>query len=400
MIRDLLIVAGSCFALITLPGTLELLVLSVAGVLPRRSRPRVRSAKDYKLTVVVPAHNEERHIARCVHSLYAADRSAIDLSVVVVADNCDDRTADEARGAGAQVLVRTNEEERGKGYALDVAFRTLAAGGQDAFAVVDADSEVAPNFLIEIASILLSGASAAQCRYLVRNPGESTRTRLMKVAGAAFNVLRPRGRDRCGLSAGIYGNGFALTAETLRAVPYTASSLVEDVEYHIALVEAGRKVSFVDITAVYGDMPVSGAGVRTQRTRWEGGRFRMIREKALPLLGRILRGRFALLEPWLDLVLLPLAFHVCLLVLAAATPFWPVRTVALFGLGVVVFHLAAAIVVTGGGLQDVKALLAAPFYIVWKILLIPRLARSSGAKAAWARTERATPEAAPQRNIP
>ena len=126
----------------------------------------------------------------------------------------------------------------------------------------------------------------------------------------------------------------------------------------------------------------------------------MIREKALPLLGRILRGRFALLEPWLDLVLLPLAFHVCLLVLAAATPFWPVRTVALFGLGVVVFHLAAAIVVTGGGLQDVKALLAAPFYIVWKILLIPRLARSSGAKAAWARTERATPEAAPQRNIP
>jgi hypothetical protein len=121
----------------------------------------------------------------------------------------------------------------------------------------------------------------------------------------------------------------------------------------------------------------------------------MIREKTLSLAAKVLRGRFRLLEPCLDLLLLPLAFHVCLLLLAAATPYWPVRAVGLFGLGVVVFHLAAAIIVTGGGFADVAALLAAPFYVGWKILLIPRLARSSGAKAAWARTERAA-----QRNIP
>jgi len=395
MMRDIFIFAGCCLAFITLPGTIELLVLSVAGILPRPKWPRVRSTKDYKLTVVVPAHNEEQHIARCVKSLQAADRSAIDLSLVVIADNCDDRTADKASAAGARVLVRKNEEQRGKGYALDFAFRALALEGQDAFAVVDADSEVAPTFMVEITSALLAGSSAVQCRYLVRNAGESTRTRLMKVAGAAFNVLRPRGRDRCGLSAGIYGNGFALTDETLRIVPYTASSLVEDVEYHIALVAAGRKVRFVDSTAVYADMPASGAGVKTQRMRWEGGRLRMLREKALPLAGRILSGEFSLIEPCLDLLLLPLAFHVCLLLLAAVTPFWPARAVGLFGLGVVGLHLVAAIAVTGGGFEDACALLAAPFYIAWKIRLIPRLARSSRAKAAWARTERA-----PQRNIP
>jgi cellulose synthase/poly-beta-1,6-N-acetylglucosamine synthase-like glycosyltransferase len=395
MIRDLVIVVGLCLVLITLPGTGELLVLTVAGVLPRQRRSHRKSTKDFKLAVVVPAHNEERYIARCVESILSADRSLIELDVVVIADNCSDHTAEMARGAGASVLVRTNVQERGKGYALDFAFRTLGMERWEAFAVVDADSEVASNFLVELRSAMAAGADAVQCRYLVRNAGESIRTRLMKVAGAAFNVLRPRGRDRCGLSAGIYGNGFGLSAETLRAVPYTASSLVEDVEYHLALVEAGRKVRFVDTTAVYGDMPASGAGVKTQRTRWEGGRFRLIREKTLPLVGKILRGDLALLEPCFDLLLLPLAFHVCLLTMAAFTPFWPIRAAAMFGLFVVVLHLAAAIVVTGGGWEDGLILLAAPLYIVWKIALIPRLARSSGAKATWSRTERTA-----QRNLP
>jgi cellulose synthase/poly-beta-1,6-N-acetylglucosamine synthase-like glycosyltransferase len=395
MIRQILILIGGFFALITLPGSFELLLLTVAGMFPRRKTVRPAAAAAYRLAVVVPAHNEELHIARCVKSLLAAARGPVDLGVIVIADNCTDLTASIASDAGARVLVRTNTIERGKGFALDFAFRALVAEGWNAFAVVDADSQVDANFLTELTAPLLAGAAAVQCRYVVGNARESIRTRLMKVANSAFNVLRPRGRERCGLSAGIYGNGFALAAETLIDVPYTASSLVEDLEYHLALIDAGKRVRFVDTTSVYGDMPVAGAGVNTQRTRWEGGRFRMLREKTPRLLGKILAGRLSFLEPCLDLLLQPLAFHVCFLLIAAATPFWPIRAVALAGLAVVVLHLAAAIAVTGGGLQDIAALLAAPFYIVWKILLIPRLAKSARAKSAWTRTERA-----PQRNLP
>jgi len=395
MIRQLLILIGGVFALITLPGSFELLLLTAAGILPKRRVTYLKPAREFRLAVVIPAHNEELHIARCVKSVWAADRSSIDLGVIVIADNCEDLTSSAASGAGARAMARTNPLERGKGYALDFAFRALAAEGWDAFAVVDADSEVAADFLTAMTGPLIAGAAAVQCRYVVGNARESIRTRLMKVANAAFNVLRPRGRERCGLSAGIYGNGFALAAETLVAVPYTASSLVEDLEYHLALIDAGKRVRFVDSTSVYGDMPVAGAGVNTQRSRWEGGRLRMLREKTPQLVGRIVRGRLSFVEPCLDLLLLPLAFHTCLLLIAAATPFWPVRAAALFGLGIVGLHLAAAIAVTAGGWQDFAALLAAPFYIAWKILLIPQLAKSSRAKTAWTRTERAA-----QRNIP
>lgn len=382
-------IAGTALALLTLPGTIELTMLTIGGLLPYRRRAVAAYAKPFRLGVVIPAHNEQLHIGRAVASVRAARRAGVDLTVVVIADNCEDATADTAARAGARVMVRRNDTERGKGYALDYAFRALLPEGLDAFAVVDADSEVAANFIEETAAMFRAGADAVQCRYLVRNARQSMRTRLMNIALFGFNVLRPRGRERWGLSAGIYGNGFAISTATLRAVPYSATSVVEDLEYHLSLTRAGRKVRFADATAVWGDMPAAGAGVKTQRTRWEGGRFRMIAEHVPHLIPEILRGKFALLEPCLDLVLLPLAFHVTLLLLALPTPFAPARIVALAGLGMVAAHLFAAIGLSGGGPGDFAALLAAPFYIVWKILLLPRLLRNARSGAAWVRTERA-----------
>ncbi len=383
----LLSLAGLVAAILSLPGSVELLLLTLAGLL----RPRERQASNLgqlRLAIVVPSHNEELNIARCVKSLASAPRGGADLTIVVIADNCSDSTAEVARAAGARVLVRFNDQERGKGYALDFAFLTLLREGFDAFVIVDADSEVSPNFVEAMVEAFRSGVDAAQCRYIVRNSADSVRTRLMNVALYGFNVLRPRGRDRLGLSVGIYGNGFALSSDTLLEVPYTASSVVEDLEYHLALVRAGRRVEFIDGAAVYGDMPVAGAGVGTQRARWEGGRFRMMAEKIPILLREVLAGNTLLIEPCLDLLLLPLAFHVVLLLVAVAAGSGWVRELGLAGLLVVFVHLMAAIRVGGGGLRDAGILFFAPFYVIWKILLIPRLIRTSRSGAAWVRTER------------
>ena len=390
-------ILGIAAAILTLPGSVELLMLTLAGTLPARVRESFGSGRHrFEFCVVVPAHNESANIARTVTSLRKAGRDNANVEIVVVADNCSDNTAEIAQQAGARVLIRFNEKLRGKGYALDYAFHRLMEEPRfEAFIVVDADSEVSPNFFDAIASAFRDNADAAQCRYVVRNSGDSVRTRLMNVALFGFNVLRPRGRDRLGHSCGIYGNGFALAADTLRSVPYTAASVVEDLEYHLALVRAGMRVEFVDNGVVYGDMPVAGAGVKTQRARWEGGRFRMMAEKIPGLALQILSGRLRFIEPALDLLLLPLAFHVVLLLLGLAAPIPWLRDAAAAGLGVVVLHLFAAIAVGGGTMKDVAVLAAAPFYIVWKLLLIPKLLATSRSGAAWVRTERAKGDKAP-----
>ncbi len=370
-----------------LPGSIELLLLSAASFLPAQRRSHV--SIPWRVAVVVPAHNESASIASCVESLLDADRGEMAVEVYVIADNCTDDTARIAMEAGAQVLVRMDPIERGKGHALHFAFAKLQQLNFDCFIVVDADTVVTNNFLTEAAGAMRDGSDAVQVRYLVRNANEGVRTRLMSLALRGFNVVRPLGRERLGLSVGILGNGFGLSAQTLIAVPYLASSVVEDLEYHLLLVQAGRRVGFVDNTSVYGEIPVRGEGVKTQRSRWEGGRLRMIVTMAPKLARAVLRGRFSLLEPLLELLLLPLAFHVMLLTLAVSTPIPIVRDLALACLGIVFLHLMAAIA-AGGSWRDLGALAFAPFYVLWKLRMIPALIRNARFNHAWVRTERGT----------
>ncbi|MBS1799368.1 MAG: glycosyltransferase family 2 protein [Acidobacteria bacterium] len=384
-------VAGVAAAWFTLPGSVELLTLSLAALLPSRRRAGPSTAPaSWRVAVVVPAHNEEGGIANCVQSLRRAVDGSVDADIYVIADNCTDATASAASRAGARVLTRTNERQRGKGYALHFAFQSLEPLGYDCVLIVDADTEVAPNFIQATAGAMRDGAEAVQARYLVSNPEESTRTRLMGLALRAFNVVRPLGRENLGLSAGILGNGFGLRNETLRAVPYLAASVVEDLEYHLSLVRSGRRVRFINETTVFGEMPVRGKGVEVQRSRWEGGRLRMLLEKSPGLALSVLRGRFSMLEPLLELLLLPLAFHVALLAVAISAPVPAARYIGLAGAAIVLLHLFAAIVVGGGSWKDLGTLAAAPFYVLWKIMLIPSLLKNARSENAWVRTHRNT----------
>ena len=235
---------ASVLVLLTLPGTVELALVTFAGILPLSDRPLKRAARINKLAIVVPAHNEAGAIARCVSSIYACVvPDAVETQIVVVADNCSDATADFAKASGARVLVRSDPERRAKGFALQFAFPILLDEGFDAVLVVDADSIVDSNFLQESVRLFRAGADGVQARYLVLNSNASPRTRLMNVAFMAFNVLRARGRERLGLSVGISGNGFGLSRVTLEAVPYQTHSLVEDLDYHLRLVRRAEQSS-------------------------------------------------------------------------------------------------------------------------------------------------------------
>lgn len=373
----------------SLPGTLEILLLTVGAILPpRRTTVPDRAPSLGAIAILVPAHDEAHGIAATVASLRACDPGEGRFEVVVIADNCGDATAEVARSAGARVIERQDPQRRGKGYALDFAFTRLLDEPFDAFIVVDADSRVEPNLVTEVRRLLAGGAAAVQCRYQIANPAASLRARLMAIAWMAFNVLRPRGRERWGLSVGILGNGFALTRATLAAVPYRAASLVEDLEYHLRLIDSGRRVAFATATGVWSEAPLSRAGGASQRARWEGGRLRMALDWTPRLLRRVLAGERRALEPLLDLLLAPLAYHVLLLAAALLLPFGPTRGYAAAGLALVGLHVLVALRVGGGGWRDLLALASAPFYILWKLTMLRAIGRASRSDAAWVRTKR------------
>jgi cellulose synthase/poly-beta-1,6-N-acetylglucosamine synthase-like glycosyltransferase len=208
------------------------------------------------------------------------------------------------------------------------------------------------------------------------------------VALGAWNVLRPRGRAALGLSAGILGNGFALSRRALQAVPYSADSIVEDVEYHHLLVRAGLRVHWVDGAWVRGDMPVARSAAAQQRARWEGGRLRLLASQGPALAAGVLRGQWRLLDPLLDLLLWPLAWQVSLLLLALTLGAAPVQIAAGAGLAVVALHVTVALWLMPARREHLRALLGAPAYVIWKLRLAATTWRAAGRHATWVRSAR------------
>ena len=390
MAHLLLTLFGAVLVAVTLPLVLELALVTAANLLPR---PRVEGRRTQigpSLAIIVPAHNEELLVSRAVLSLRASVEASGNSAqtILVVAHNCTDATAANARTAGAEVLVYNDSEARGKGFALRHGFEYALKAGYGAVMVVDADSIVSGNTVAAVETAFASGALVLQCRYEMESTTDRANTRLAALAFRGFNVVRPRGRERLGLSAGILGNGFAIVREVLEAIPYDAFSVVEDLEYHLHLVMAGKRVRYIDEAVISADFPESRTGESVQRSRWEGGRLLTARTWALPLMSKILKGRFRLFEPLCDLTGLPLAFGVFALVVAACLPLAWLRWYASASFVVVLAHVLTAAWAGPDFLKTLQLLALAPFYVLRKLWMIPGVLRGSSAKAAWVRTER------------
>jgi 1,2-diacylglycerol 3-beta-glucosyltransferase len=385
----------SALWIVAVPAAAASLYVLAMTLLSAKLAPLPPSERKLRFDVIVPAHNEESVIANVVRSVKAVDWPADQFRVVVVADNCTDATAAIATAEGAHVMQRFDQENRGKGYALDFAFKaSRARGWADAVVVVDADAQVSSNLLESYARRLERGEHAVQVHYGVSNTNASWRTRLLSIAKAAFHIVRSRARERLKLSCGIRGNGWAVTHELLDRVPFQAFSLTEDLEYGISLGMAGYRVAYADEAHADAEMVSGEKDSRKQRQRWERGRFALMRMKTLPLLRESVRRKsLVTLDLAFDLIVLPLSYVAlnvaALLVLAILATLKEPQLYPWIWLGVgcfwaLVLHILRGWQLSGAGLQGLLDLARAPFFLLWKIAVM-----SSGRQSKeWVRTKR------------
>jgi cellulose synthase/poly-beta-1,6-N-acetylglucosamine synthase-like glycosyltransferase len=383
-----LVIVGFSLALLTAPMVFELFLLSVGAALPK-AKARTE-ATDFspvrRLMVLVPSHNEEDSIQRCVASI--AESAGGFADVLVIAHNCTDRTAERARLAGANVFVLDTPTLRGKGHALAAGF-DMAFGqfGADAVLVIDADSTVSAN-VIPCVRQELSGCFVVQCRYEAASGMSGPNSRLRALAFLCMNVVRAKGRQRLGFSCGIYGNGFGFRKEVLEKVPYKALSVVEDLEFHLSLLGAGIKERFIEEARVFAEVPATRNGERIQSARWEGGRIRMLISHGPLLFDEVMKGKVWLLEPLIDLTVLPIGIGAVSLLLLYLFPFAALRWYASFGIATLAFHLVVGICLGSDPAADAKSLLQVPAYVASKIAMIPEILRTAQSGAEWVRTSR------------
>jgi 1,2-diacylglycerol 3-beta-glucosyltransferase len=387
--------ATTAVVLLALPVVSATLYLALLAALSRRVASPTAGVRT-RFDIIVPAHNESAGILATIESLLGLDYPPEFFRTLVMADNCTDNTAAIAAAAGARVLERLDATRRGKGYALEHAYAVvLAEAFADAVVVIDADTVVSPNLLRAFSARFERGASAVQAEYAVRNPLTSWRTRLMVVALSLFHTLRSLGRETMRVSCGLRGNGMGFTCALLGRVPHGAHSLVEDVEYGIALGVAGIRVEYVAEALVFGEMAATATSARSQRERWERGRWAMA-QSHLPALWRAWRnggGRIPL-DLAADLLVPPLTTLVVAVGLGVGFSSWAYTRGSVSVVAPAAWMLAAlclttyvwrGIILAGLGAGVVRDLAWAPVYAAWKLML---LFRRRGASTEWIRTPR------------
>ncbi|WP_159455286.1 WecB/TagA/CpsF family glycosyltransferase [Pseudobacteriovorax antillogorgiicola] len=350
-------------------------------------RPREHSSyhsPKRKFLILVPAHNESAGIANCIRSLKTIDYPENLYNIQVIADNCDDDTAQKARDEGALVWERSSEERKSKGYALEDAFKKyLVETDTEAFIVIDADTEVDRNLLNEFNEDLQLEKDWIQAYYTGSNVDASWRTRLMEWGFAVFNGSYLQGLSSLGLSVPLRGNGMCFSREGLQRVPWSCSGLAEDMEFGWELRFKNERVHFNPNARVKGEFVSQGATASSQRKRWEDGRSAVRssfkdRMNELPAFKRFLYG--------FDLRMWPMAKLLGSLFLYGLLAFILARDVlalAIVLLLIVTLYVFSPFIFGLASPRLVGAAVHVPRYVIWKLFVKMKKSTSS-----WVRTTR------------
>ncbi|MGI8731170.1 MAG: glycosyltransferase family 2 protein [Solirubrobacteraceae bacterium] len=377
---------------LTANGYLLTLLAAAAGA--PRGRKEQSIADDLFMIALVPAHDEQAGVATTVRALISQDYPAERREVVVIADNCSDQTAEKAREAGATVWERHDLDNRGKGQAVAWAIERMWSTWPDvdAIAVVDADCIATRGLLSGMVGELAAGACAVQADNLVDHPELSGAAARRWAGFALMHRVRGAGKTALGLSCGLFGTGMAFRADLLRELPWQSYSVTEDAEYHVRIVQSGRRVVFLPGESVRSAMPNSESGAYEQQMRWESGNASLIR-RVLPglIMGGLRNRDRQRLHTGLAL-LVPAQSLLAMLTVTTGALGLMVRDRRATTLAAAACAMQSAYVIGGLGIARAPAavwlsLLAAPKLVAHKLIQGLAIARGKSS-TVWVRTAR------------
>lgn len=348
-----------------------------------------------RIGVIIPAHNEELLLPRLLKSLEEQDYPSDLYDVIVVADNCSDKTSEVAHAFRTKVFERKEHERIGKGHAIKFAIECVDMNNYEALFVIDADSVLEMGALRHLDQMLKEGKSAIQCYNGIVNPDESWFTRLLNVSRAISNEIFEPGKAKLGLSSHLMGNGMCFCRETILRYGWDAFTVGEDWEYYAKLIHNDEIIGFAKHVRVYHQESASLRQATIQRMRWSSGRFAIAGNYGVALLYEGVRDlNFRKIDASLPLLFPNPSLGMNLTVLGLSgsllltgkfgfvLPLWfSVLTILQFG------FFCIGVLYTEKKLKSLLSFFIAPVFLLWKMGIDVVSVLGLGRKT-WVRTER------------
>ena len=235
-----------------------------------------------RVTVVVPAHNEEATLPTTLAAL--AEQTRLPDRVIVVADNCTDGTVGIARDMSHEAFETVRNIHKKGGALNQVLARLLpVAGPDDVILVMDADTSLGPRF-IEVAAAYLEGDPelAAVGGVFYGEPGHGMLGQFQRNEYTRYSLQI---RQRRGRVFVLTGTATMFRAEALLDVAaargvfipgepgrvYDTSALTEDNELTLALKSLGATMMSPPECYVVTEIMPTWRNLWRQRQRWQRG---------------------------------------------------------------------------------------------------------------------------------
>jgi cellulose synthase/poly-beta-1,6-N-acetylglucosamine synthase-like glycosyltransferase len=396
------IALGLLAAVLLLPTVSDLLSLLRILVRGTRRIPAI-AAKRPRFLFLVPAHNEELLLASCLESLHRLHYPRELVDVVVIADNCSDRTADIARAAGASCWERSAPDKPGKPRAISWALSQVPVTDYDAVVIVDADSEVDRDFAARLAMSAPLAHKALQPYNGVGNRSANALSRMAAVLSAANHGLAYVLKTRAGLNVPL-SVGLCLGSGVLAAHGWTASSICEDWELYALLTEWGVRIEGVPSARIYAQETTTLRASASQRRRWMAGKLTVFFSHAWPLLRSRHASAAQKLDSLAELSSTGPVLHLCVVLLAAAVARYLDPPLSGWLVAAFLATLLRPLVYTCAALrrdpEPAQAILAfafLPLYAVWRVGVAVTALAMLGDQP-WIRTQRDIPSALRQKS--
>jgi len=227
------------------------------------------------ISIIVPAHNEEKVIERCIKSLLEIDYPKKE--IIVVDDGSTDRTYRLVKRYSARgVKVLRRERAGGKSVALNTGM-LLARG--EIIVTCDADSIISRDAL----KALVKRFQDPTVMAVAGNVKVLNRTNLITKCQALEyivneNVYR-RVFDIFGVVPVVPGPLAAFKRRALREIGlYDKDTLTEDFDITLKMLKAGKVVQALSNAIVYTEAPATWKDFYKQRLRWNRGTFQTLQK--------------------------------------------------------------------------------------------------------------------------
>lgn len=233
-----------------------------------------KAKKLHKYAFFIAAHNEEAVIANLVKSIKDQDYPSELIDVFVVADACTDRTADEARRAGAIVYERNDLARKGKSWVMDYGFNRILEEYPDTYEgyfIFDADNLLSRDYVRIMNDAFDQGYLAVTSYRNSKNFGSSW----ISSAYATWFIREARylnnPRMICGTSCAVSGSGYLISAKIVEGMHgWDFHTLTEDIQFSTFCAVHGVQIGYAP-AEFYDEQPLTLSASVKQRMRWTKG---------------------------------------------------------------------------------------------------------------------------------